>query len=150
MALCANYSTRTLRSRPGRVACPFDPGAPGYDRGVPYLVTVRVGPKVQRERCETLGAAVDLLERRLTGLDDDVRRPQRRAFMREYEPLAQVAARGELKGPWRLRPSVRAGADVRGDGSIEAYRGRVARELIALEPGESPFDGLRRVLGAGG
>ena len=116
---------------------------------MPYTVTVRVGPEVQRERCATLDEAVDLLERRLTDLNDTARLPQRRAFMRSYEPVAQVAARGELTGPGRLKPSVRAGADVRGDGSIEAYRGRVARELIAQEPGESPFEALRRALGAG-
>lgn len=120
----------------------------GYDRRVPYTVTVRIGPKVQRERCDTLGHAVDLLERRLTILGDGARRPRQRAFNREYEPVAQVAARGELKGPGRLIPSVRAGADVRGDGSIEAYRGHAVRELIAQDRGESAFDALRRALGA--
>lgn len=113
---------------------------------MPYTVTVRAGPSVTRERCDTLAEAIDLLERRLDGLDDEARRGRRRAFMREYEPVQQVAARGEIVGPRRLRPAVRAGADVRGDGSIEAYLGKVSRELIAQEAGESPFDALRRVL----
>jgi len=115
---------------------------------VPYTVIVRVGPKVERARCATLDDAVDLLERRLTSLGDSAHRPPRRAFRREYEPVAQVAARGELKGPGRLSPGVRAGVDVRGDGSIEAYRGHVQRELIAQEAGESAFAALRRVLTA--
>lgn len=115
---------------------------------VPYTVTLRVGPKLMRERCATLAQAIDVLERRLTSLGDETRRERQRAFMREYEPLAQVAARGELSGPGRLRRTVRAGADVRGDGSIESYRGKVTRELIVQQPGESPFDALRRALGA--
>lgn len=120
----------------------------GYDRRVGYAVTVRVGPKVTRERCATLADAIDVLERRLGALGDEVLLRPRRAFKREFAPLAQVAARGELKGPSRLSPTVRAGADVRGDGSIEAYRGSVRRELISQETGESPFDALRRALGA--
>jgi hypothetical protein len=115
---------------------------------MPYTVKIRVGPRVTRERVPSLADAVDVLELRLTSLGSEVRRPTQRALAREYEPVAQVAARGELSGPSRLSPRVRAGADVRGDGSIEVYRGQVNRELIALEPGESAFDGLRRVLGA--
>jgi hypothetical protein len=116
---------------------------------VAYTVTIRVGPKVTRERRATLAEAIDVLERGLTSLGDEARRERRSAFMREYEPVAQVAARGELAGPGLLRRSIRAGADVRGDGSIEAYRGKVTRQLVEQEPGESAFDALRRELGAG-
>jgi len=95
-----------------------------------------------------LADAIDVLEMELRALGPAARRKPAKAFVREIAPVAQVAARGELSGPGRLRPSVRAGADVRGDGSIEAYRGRVQREVIALQRGESAFDALRRVLGA--
>jgi hypothetical protein len=115
---------------------------------MPYTVTIRVGPRVSRERVPTVADAVDLLELRLRELGPEARRTTQRALAREYEPVAQVAARGELSGPGRLNPRVRAGADVRGDGSIEVYRGKVNRELVALEAGEGAFDGLRRVLGA--
>jgi hypothetical protein len=113
-----------------------------------YTVTIRVGPRVTRERVPTIADAVDLLELRLKALGPEARRPAVRAFTREYEPVAQVAARGEISGPGRMNPRVHAGADVRGDGSIEPYRGKLNRELVELERGEGAFDALRRVLGA--
>ena len=113
-----------------------------------YTVTIRVGPKITRSRYESLDVAVDALERELTTLGPAARRTRTKALAREYEPGAQVAARGELAGPSRINPRVRAGADVRGDGSIEAYRGKIRRELVTQEPGETAFDALRRELGA--
>jgi hypothetical protein len=115
---------------------------------MPYTVTVRVGSEVSHERVRSLADAIDVLETRLTTLGPAAHRTTQRALARTYEPVRQVAARGELSGPSRLMPRVHAGADVRGDGSIEAYRGRVRRELVAQEPGETPFDALRRALGA--
>ena len=115
---------------------------------MPYTVTIRVGPKITRSRHPSLGEAIDMLERELTTLGPAARRETKKALTREYEPGAQVSARGEVCGPSRLRPRVRAGADVRGDGSIEVYRGKVRRDPIAVEPGERPFDALRRTLGA--
>jgi hypothetical protein len=112
-----------------------------------YTVTIRVGSHVSRERVPSLADAIDLLELRLTALGPDARRGRQRALRRQYEPVQQVAARGEIAGPGRLRPRVRAGADVRGDGSIEAYRGRVRRELVTQQGRETPFDALRRELG---
>jgi hypothetical protein len=113
---------------------------------VSYTVTIRVGPKVTRRRVPTLADAVDVLELELRSLGDSARRAPTRALRREIAPVAQVAARGELRGPGRLRPSVRAGVDVRGDGSFEAYRGKVNRDVIAQQRRESAFDALRRVL----
>lgn len=111
-----------------------------------YTVKIRVGPKVRRSRHGALADAIDVLETELTTLGPSGRRATRRALTREYEPATQVAARGELTGPSRLAPRVRAGADVRGDGSIEIYQGRINREIIERRRGEDPFDALRRTL----
>jgi hypothetical protein len=115
---------------------------------MPYTVTIRVGPRITRSRHDALGEAIDRLEIELTTLGPAARRDARKALSREFAPADQVSARGELSGPSRLRPTVRAGADVRGDGSITVYRGKVRRALVVPERGERPFDALRRTLGA--
>ena len=113
-----------------------------------YTVTIRVGPEINRSRHGSVAEAIDALERELTTLGPAARRESQRVLAREYEPADQVSARGELSGPSRIHPRVRAGADVHGDGSIAVYRGKLRRELIEREQGESAFDALRRELGA--
>ena len=115
---------------------------------MPYTVKIRVGPRITRTRHDELRDAIDALEVQLTTLGPAARRETRKALTREYSPADQVSARGELSGPSRLRPRVQAGADVRGDGSIEVYRGKVRRDPLAVQAGERPFDALRRTLGA--
>lgn len=60
----------------------------------------------------------------------------------KYDPVQQVVGRVELAGPRRLR----AGIDVRGDGSVESYTGRLRRQLIRQSADESPYEALRRTV----
>jgi hypothetical protein len=110
---------------------------------VGWTLTLRVGPEVRRERFATAGEALDALEARLDALGG-VRRPPARAGLREVAAVRQVAARGEVSGPQRLLPRVVLGMDVRGDGSAEAYTGRVRKRVVTPAPGESPLAALRR------
>ncbi len=114
---------------------------------MPWTLTVRAGPRVQRSRYPELDQALDALERRARELARDAPRGAVDAKVKRFEAVERVSARIELAGPERLFPAVRAGVDVRGDGSTEAYRGRIRRELVAQRKAESPFDALRRVLG---
>ncbi len=108
-----------------------------------YTITTRVGGKVERERADELRAALAALERRGRELESGPRtKPAGGGLMRRFEPVQQVVARIELAGPGRLR----AGIDVRGDGSSEAFTGRVRRTLVRQDDDESPYDALRRVL----
>ena len=108
-----------------------------------FTVTVRSGPRVDRERCETLVEALASIERRAHALASDAAaRPVGGRLLQRITPAQQVIARLELSGPGRLR----AGVDVRGDGSSEAFTGKLRRRLIEQRRGESAFDALRREL----
>lgn len=105
-------------------------------------LTVRIGPTVERTRFDSLPAALDALERRIDELRPDAHREDLHFFRRSFDASRQVAVRGELAGPGRLR----AGIDLRGDGSAEAYTGRLRRTLIEQHPAESAAAALRRTL----
>jgi hypothetical protein len=97
-------------------------------------------------RFEELEPALDELEARVKSLSSAAPKRPLELRVKTYDPVQQVFGRVELAGPQRFFPSVRAGADVRGDGSVEAYKGRVKRELIEQRRGETPFQALRRAV----
>ncbi len=111
-----------------------------------WRLTVRSGPKVKKQSFPQLDEALDALEKRARELADAVPDRAFDAKIRRFEPVELVSARLELAGPERFVASVRAGVDVRGDGSVEAYRGRVRREVVQPRQGESVYGALRRSL----
>lgn len=108
-----------------------------------YTVTGRREGGSERQRFDTLADALDGLEQEARAFASTGRRAPAKTLLGTYEPVKLVALRVELSGP-----RTRAGVDVRGDGSAEAFTGRLQRRLVAQAPGESPYDALRRVLGA--
>jgi hypothetical protein len=113
---------------------------------VRWKLTVRIGPKVKRSSFAAAAEALDELEARAREVARTAPDTVVDARFKRFEPVEQVVARLELAGPERFVPSVRAGVDVRGDGSMEAYRGRVRREVIAERGSENPFTALRRTV----
>jgi hypothetical protein len=111
-----------------------------------WKLTLRRGPKVTVERFTSRDAALDALDRALAFTAVE-RLPATRVFHREIEPESRIALRAELAGPQRVWPRVHVGVDVRGDGSAEPFTGRVNRSIVAVKPGESAADALRRVVG---
>jgi len=108
-----------------------------------FRVTFRLGPKVERLAAGTLEEALALLEARGRAAAGGAGRRTIDLRVRRFEPVQQVAARGELRGPRRLR----AGVDVRGDGSAEAWTGRLRRAVVEQRASEDAYAALRRVLG---
>lgn len=109
---------------------------------MPWRVTLRIGPKVRHSDHGSLDEAILALE---AGCATAPRREAVDLRYKSFAPQQQVAARAEIRGP----RGERGGVDLRGDGSSEAYTGRLRKSLVALEPGEDAFAGLRRVLGDG-
>ncbi len=89
-----------------------------------------------------MDAALDALEATCRAIATGNGREPLKVAKRTYEPIVQVQARVELRGP----RGVRGGVDVRGDGSTEAFVGLVRRELVEQERGESAYAALRRRL----
>ena len=106
-------------------------------------MTVRRTGAVERNRFDDVSAALAEVERVGRAAERKVHaNPVGGTMLRRIEPVQQVAARIELSGPGRLR----AGIDVRGDGSSEGFTGQLRRRVIEQRPHESSYDALRRVL----
>jgi hypothetical protein len=110
---------------------------------VEYRVLVRSGPRVARLEAGSLDAALELIEAQARELARGPRSEAVELRYKTFEPVQQVAHRIELSGR-----RVKAGVDVRGDGSVEAWTGKLRRRLVEQEKGESPYDALRRTLEA--
>jgi len=113
-----------------------------------YRLLVREGPRVTRAHHSSLEEALEDLAAHVSRLSERSPREAIDLPTRRFEPIAQVVARAELSGPQRWLPRVRAGIDVRGDGSAEAWTGRASRQVVVQEDGESALAALRRVLDA--
>ena len=109
-----------------------------------WKVTERIRGKVKRHSFGSLDDAFRDVEGRVAEHERTAdEAPEGGGIMRRIEPVQQVVARLEVAGPGR----VRAGVDVRGDGSSEAWTGRFRRELVVQEGDESAVEALRRALG---
>jgi hypothetical protein len=108
-----------------------------------YTVTVRAKGTPRKQRFGCLGDALGELERegreREAGADGHAAGG---TLIRRIDPVRVVVARLELSGPGGLR----AGVDVRGDGSSEAFTGRFRRRVVEQRDGESSYAALRRAL----
>ena len=107
-----------------------------------WRVTVRTGPKVEKERAATLEDALDAVEMHARAAATTERRGDGRRALRRYEAGDQVAARVELRGPGASPP----GVDVRGDGAVQAWTGRVAPRAVEPRTARRAYEALRRAL----
>jgi hypothetical protein len=86
------------------------------------------------------------LAARVDELADAARREPADTKLRRYTAAEQVVARIELAGPERRLARTHAGVDVHGDGSTQAYLGRVRREALDRSRSENAVEALRRAL----
>jgi hypothetical protein len=108
-----------------------------------YRVKVRTGGHVARERYDDANQALAAIERHALDLERTAgSRTVGGTLMRRFEPVQQVVGRVEVSCP----DGDHGGIDVRGDGSAEAFIGRLRRTLVEQRRGESPYAALRRAL----
>ncbi len=113
-----------------------------------WTLTVRDGPHVAHKRFQTLAEAIVAMEHELDELAPNSKRRSVKVPGKSFDAARQVAIRAEVAGPGGFMAGApRGGVDMRGDGSTEAYTGRLRRKLVELQPGETPYAGLRRALG---
>jgi hypothetical protein len=107
-----------------------------------WRLTMRVNGRVERQTFAEAADAFAGLEERCRAIVTGSRREAIKVAKRTYDPIVQVQARAELRGPG----GAAGGVDVRGDGSTEAFTGRFRRRLVDVRKGEDAYAALRRAL----
>jgi hypothetical protein len=108
---------------------------------VSWQVVVRSGPRVQKLRAGSLEEALELAETEARVAMNTERRGEVDVRFRSFAPSEQVAVRVELRGSGPA-----AGFDVRGDGSVQAWTGRIRRRPVEPGDDETVYEALRRTL----
>lgn len=109
-----------------------------------YQLTIRHGPRVERERFDDLDAAIAELRRRAEEVRGEGPLDAVSAF-RDYEPGQRVAARLELsRGGWL--GGREAGVDVMGNGAVVPYTGGIRKRPLDAGQGRSAFEAVRKEL----
>ena len=103
---------------------------------------MRHGSDVSHQRFDDLDVALDAVGRLVEAIRAEG--PLEPASMlRDFAPADQIHARLQISGKGLLRRPT-AGIDVRGDGSVAAYRGGVRRE--ELDTAQAPVEAIREAL----
>ena len=111
-----------------------------------WVLTVRHGPDVDRERYDSLDAAVDALRAQAEAIRSEGPL-EGVGSLRDYEPGDQVHARLEISSGGLLRGRD-AGVDVMGDGTYVPYRGGMRRTQLDPRDGQTPFEAVGEALAA--
>jgi hypothetical protein len=109
-----------------------------------WKVTVRHGPKVSRERVESLDEAIAQARSAIEAVRAEGGLPKAKAF-RDYEPGQRVHARVELDGPGLLRGK-QGGVDLMGDGTVVPYTGAIRKRELTADSLDDAFECLREAL----
>jgi hypothetical protein len=112
---------------------------------VSWKVTVRHGPKVSREKVETLDEAIAAAREAAERVRREGGLAAVSAF-REYGPERRVHARIEVSGPGLLRGR-EGGIDVMGDGRPVAYTGAIRKRELGGDGLDESLERLRKALG---
>jgi hypothetical protein len=109
-----------------------------------WKVTIRQGPKVSRERVETLEEAIAEARRAVEAVRAEGGLPKVSAF-RDYGPEKRVHARVELSGPGLLRGR-EGGIDLMGDGTVVPYTGAIRKRELGADSIDDAFERLGEAL----
>jgi hypothetical protein len=110
----------------------------------PYRLTVRHGPKVQRESFDSLDEAIEAMEQRSREIQGEGPLEEFTA-LRDFGPGRRVHARIELSTGGLLRGR-EVGIDVMGDGALVPYMGVIRKRRLEPPGGETAFDAVRDAL----